>query len=99
MSISYALAALLVHSVREFVFRYHAGTQFAVTLGVALVVQLGWAVYRRLLLPEAGWAGAGEVVLASVYTAAFAPLLGRGMLSMSRVLGLPRRRYTYRGLV
>jgi len=99
MSISYALAALLVHSGREFLFRYQALTQFAVVFVVTLAVQIGWAVYRRLMLPEAGWAGIGEVVGASLYTAAFAPLMGRGMLSMSRILGLPRRRYTYQGLV
>lgn len=99
MSITYCLAALLVYALREAVFRHHGVTQFFVTLVAALFVQVAWALYRWVMLPESAWASAGEIIVAAVYTAAFAPLIGRAVMAMSRLLGLPRRRYGYRGMM
>lgn len=101
LAISYALAAMLVTLSREYLLRYRARTQFAVVLVVGLLLQTGWMVYRRVSYGPAGsiltdWVGVS--VLASVYTAAWAPLIHRGLLGMSRLLGITHPRYRYSGM-
>ena len=100
LALSYGLAATLTASVREAVFRYRALTQFVVTLCVCLLVQTGWLAYRRVLYdPAEGFVVdlALGVLLGSLYTAAWAPLFHRVLSPLSRLLGLPRPRYTYSG--
>jgi len=101
ISFSYALTALGVANVREYLFRYQGRTQFTVTLVACLTVRAGWLLYRRALYDPGPsiWAdAAADVLLASVYTAALAPPLHRLLLKMSGALGLARPRYTYAGL-
>jgi len=93
LSLSYGLAAAAVASVREYLFRSRAVTQFAVTLAVGVLMQTAWQIYRRALYaPLGSWAGdwVSNGLLASIYTAAWAPLFHRGLLSIARTLGIPR---------
>ena len=100
MSLSYGLTALAVVAVREYMFRHRVHTQFLLTLVLGLGVRAGWGSYRLLAYPEAGWAAweiLVEIVFGAVYTAAFAPPIHAVLLTMPRMLGLPRQRYTYSG--
>jgi rod shape-determining protein MreD len=101
ISMSYALAALCATSVREYVFRYRAMTQFTLTLCICLMVQTTWMFYRRIMyVPEqAVWVEwSVGALLVSVYTALWAPLLHRLLLRLSRLLGIARPRYSHAGL-
>ncbi len=101
LALSYGLAAVAVASVREYLFRRRAVTQFIVTLIVCLLLRLAWTVYRRMSYDAASSLLTTlmiDVLLVSVYTAAWAPFLHTALLGMSRTFGLPRPRYTYAGL-
>jgi len=98
LAVSYALAALLVILVREYLQRYRIRTQFVVTLAVCLLLQTAWMVYRRSAYRPtasipADWLGGS--VFTSVYTAAWAPLIHKALLGFSRPLGIVHRRYRY----
>ena len=101
MAASYLAAALLVISIREYFFRFRSITQFGLTLVTCLLVRTSWCVYRWLLY-EPGHTipvdFAIDVVLASLYTAGWAPPLHKVMLAISPKLGIHRPRYTYAGL-
>ena len=93
---------MLITSVREYFFRYRALTQFIVTLAAAMMVRLAWSVYSRSLYEpgEPLLAGLiGGVLLGSVYTAAWAPLLHRFLMSTPYFWGIGRPRYGYTGSV
>ncbi len=101
LALSYGLAAMLVTSVREYLFRYYGVTQFVVTFLVCLLIRVGWTVYRRVLygpvdplLIEL----MTDCLLVSLYTAAWVPLMHKVLLSVSRWFGIVRPRYTYAGL-
>lgn len=101
ISLSYMLSAAAVCSFREYVFRYWALTQFATTLVMALAVQTVWMFYRRIMYPPApplvtDWMYG--TVLTSLYTAAWAPLLHKVLLSLSGALGIVRPKYGHVGL-
>jgi rod shape-determining protein MreD len=101
IALSYGVAAGLVASIRDALFRYGAWTQFVVTLLVCVVIQGAWCCYRRLLYDPAQSVFVDltlGVLLTSVYTAAWAPLFHWLLSPMSRLLGLPRPRYAYPGL-
>ncbi len=100
LALSYALAAVGITSVREHLFRYRAATQFVVTLVVCLLLRAAWLVYRRVSydVAEPFLADLTVDVLAAIYTAVWAPLLHKGLLGMSGILGLARPRYSYAGL-
>ena len=101
IALTYLLAAMAVTSIREFLFRHRWQTQVIVTLVVCLVVRSAWLVYSRVAYAPAGSVladGLIEVLLASVYTAAWTPLLNRGFLRLGRALGIALPRYTYTGL-
>lgn len=100
LALSYALAAVGITSVREHLFRYRAATQFVVTLVVCLLLRAAWLVYRRVSydMAEPFLADLTVDVLAAIYTALWAPLLHKGLLGMSGMLGLARPRYSYAGL-
>ncbi len=98
LALSYALAAALVTATRDGLFRYRAVTQFFVVLSVCLIVRFGWLIFRRMMY----WSTAPwpvelltDCLLASLYTAAWAPLLYAVLLPRSRWFGIRRRRYTY----
>jgi rod shape-determining protein MreD len=96
LALSYALAAMLVLSIREYIFRGYGWPQFLVTLGVCLFVRMGWAVYHHAAYdPARSLVTELTVVafLASLYTAVWAPLLNRALLPWWRMLGLPRPVY------
>lgn len=101
ISLSYGLVALGVTSVREYLFRYRALTQFAITLFMCLLVQTGWMLYRRIMYTPAQsvWVDwLTGALLVSLYTAFWAPPLHRLLLRLSRLLGIARPRYSHAGL-
>lgn len=101
LATSFALAALLVASGREFLFRHRWVTQLCVTLATCLLVHAVWLIYYRTIYAPAGsllGAFGREVVATSLYTAAWAPLMHRALLGIARPLGLTLPRYTYAGL-
>ena len=95
LALSYGLAALAVLSVREYLFRHRVWPQFLVTLGACLLIRLAWTVYCRALYDPAGslWVDLmGGIVMVSLYTALWAPVVHWVLLPMWRTLGLPRPR-------
>ena len=90
---------MLVLPTREYVFRGAGWPQFLVTLAVCALIRAVWVVYYHavydpvssiLLELTVG------VLLASLYTAVWAPLLHRTLLPWWRTLGLPRPVYLQR---
>ncbi len=101
LALSYGLAGVAVTSVREYLFCRRPITQFVVTLSVCLLLRLAWLLYRRMLYDPASSLVvdvAIDVVTASVYTAAWAPVWHAVLGRMPRTFGLPRPRYTFAGL-
>jgi len=101
LALSYGLAGAAVVSVREYLFRSRPFTQFVVTLLVSLPLRFTWLLYRRMLYDPAGSFFvdmAIDVLAASVYTAAWAPVWHAVLGRMPRIFGLPRPRYTFAGL-
>jgi rod shape-determining protein MreD len=100
LSISYAAVAILVSSVREYLFRHEALTQLVVTFITAVVLQVSWLIYRRVLYPPAYslWFDLlSALILAPLYTAIWAPVAHRVLLAMAPWLGIPRPRYSFAG--
>lgn len=100
LAVSYAIAAMAIASVRDYLFRRRAVTQFVATLLMCLLVRLAWTVYVRVMYdPGDGIIVSlgADVVLASVYTAAWAPIVHPWLLRLSRSFGMPQPRYTYAG--
>jgi rod shape-determining protein MreD len=101
ISLSYLLAAAVAVAMRDYLFRYWAITQFALTLILGLAVQTLWLFVRRVSYStiDPFWSDwLFGVLLASAYTAAWAPILHALLLRMSGLLGLPRPRYSHAGL-
>lgn len=101
LALSYASAALLVVSVREYLFRFHPITQFAMTAVTALLLQFVWLIYRRILyqpIESLPIELISSVIWASLYTACFAPPVHKVLLKLSRLFGIPQPRYTFAGL-
>lgn len=101
ISFSYLLVAVVVVSVREYLFRYRSVTQFLLTFGAALAVQFGWLIYRYTLYSPASSVTTSllvDVLGGALYTAIWAPLIHRLFLAMPHLFGLQRPRYTYAGL-
>lgn len=101
LALSYALVAVGITSIREHLFRYRAATQFVVTLVVCLLLRAAWLAYRRMSYDMAEPFLADltvDVLTGAIYTAVWAPVLHKGLLRMSGMLGLARPRYSYAGL-
>ncbi|MBU0718003.1 MAG: rod shape-determining protein MreD [Planctomycetes bacterium] len=101
IAMSYLLVAILVALVRDFLFRLESLTQFVLTFTASLLVQTGWYLYRWGLYGAAESALSDYVVnclLASVYTAGWAVLFHKALLSRSRLLGIGQPKYRYTGL-
>lgn len=101
VALSYGLTAMMVTSLREYLFRYRVVTQTIVTLSACLLVRTAWTTYYHLLYQARGpmladWLIDG--VIASAYTAALAPFVFRVLHRMSRPLGIHRPRYSYAGV-
>lgn len=100
ITLSYGMTAMIVTSLREYLFRYRIMTQMAVTLTACLLVRTGWTVYYHLLY-EAGRSFLFDFLLggllASAYTAALAPFAFRALLYVSRPIRIARPRYGYAG--
>ncbi len=102
MSLSYALAAYVVLAIREYLFRYHAITRFAITLAVCLGIRLMWMAYAQALYPHASWSWGGwilESLFVAIYSAVFAVPTTKLLLAIPQALGLPQRKYTFEGHV
>ena len=77
------------------------GTLLRWGLAAGLLIRGGWCIYRRLLYEFAQPIFVDFMIdglLASVYTAMWAPWLHKAFLSMSGFWGISRPRYTYAGL-
>ncbi|MCH7808306.1 MAG: rod shape-determining protein MreD [Planctomycetes bacterium] len=101
LSLSYLAAALLVSTIRDYVFCYRAGTQFIVTAVICFIVHFGWWTYRHVLYDPAGSLFVDfvqHVALSSLYTAVWAPFVHRFLLMGGRWFGIPRPRYTHTGM-
>lgn len=101
LSVTYALGAAFVASVREYLFRYNAFSQFALTAATGSIVGFGWLVYQRIMFdPSSSIVGDATVMLllAPLYTGVLAPPAHAILLPMSRVFGLTPPRYTFSGL-
>jgi rod shape-determining protein MreD len=101
IALSYGLTAMIVTSLREYLFRYRVMTQLVAALTACLLVRTAWTMYYHLLYEArepmlSDWLIGG--VIASVYTAALAPFAFRVLLGLSRSLGIARPRYGYAGL-
>ena len=101
LALSYSVCALLVISVREFLFCYRPATQFAVTLVVSLILRSCWIGYRSVMYPEtaslAEMVGM-DVVLGSVYTAALTPVVHGVLLRCRGMFGIAKPRYSHAGM-
>lgn len=101
VSLSYGLAALIIVSLREYLFRNRRVTQVIVTLVACAAIRTAWMVYRRWTydsVPSLLHDAAAEVVWVSVYTALWSVPLHGGLRHTRGLLGLPRPRYSYAGL-
>lgn len=101
LALSYTLLAMMIAPVRDYVFRSRAVTQFGVTLVACIFLRVAWTIYRRTLYDPAEGLLVDltlDVLVVSVYTAIWAPLLHRGLLRMTSTFGLARPRYSYAGL-
>ncbi len=101
IALSYGLTAMIVTSLREYLFRYRVVTQTVVTLTACLLVRTTWTMYYHLLYEVrepllTDWLIGG--IIASAYTAALAPFAFRVLRWLSRSLGIPRPRYSYAGV-
>ncbi|RME36845.1 MAG: rod shape-determining protein MreD [Planctomycetota bacterium] len=98
LAASYLLVSVLVVSVRGYLFRLEAATQFFTVLFACLLVRTGWMIYARIhydFLRGAGEELLFDVLGGSLYTALWAPPWHGGLFRMVKVLGLPRPRYTF----
>lgn len=101
IALTYLLTAVVVGSIREYFFRYRGLTQAMLTGAASLFIQTIWLIYRHILYDSAEPIlidFISAVVLASMYTAAWAPLFHRILLGMSGVFGIVRPRYMYTGM-
>ncbi len=92
LSLTYVAAAASVASVREYVFRFHWLTQFAMVLTASLLVRALWAGYCAVVYGAAarradGWTA--EIVIGSLYTACWAPLWYQSVLTVRRWVNVP----------
>lgn len=101
LTFSYAIAAIIVVYIREYLFRYHPITQFILTAAVCFLLQLGWLIYRRVIYEPIAFLPVeflGCVIWSSLYTACWAPLIHKVLLLSSRLFGISQPRYTFAGL-
>lgn len=101
LTLSYALTAMLIVSLRDYLFRNESVTRLLVTLAVGLLVRTVWMGYRRFLYDPAEsllseWAIG--VVWSAAYTALWAPPMHGVLGHMSRLFGLTKPRYSFAGL-
>ncbi len=98
MSIAYGLAALIVHLLREHVFRMHPLAHFAVTLAAGVIVQGVFALYCGLITGVGGGslsAQLGSGMLIALYSALWAPLVHAVLLAAAPWLGVDTPRFTH----
>ena len=96
---SYTLLAAAVVSVRDLVFRYRASTHFALTFVAAGLLQTGWLVWRWRCYGVSDSVGRimGLMLLGSLYSAVWAPIMHGALLRAARWIGVPRPRYGFSG--
>ncbi len=101
IALSFALTALAILSIRDYLFRNHWSTQLAITLVACVSVRGVWMIYQRTMFEHSTGLASSvlvDVVLVSVYTALWAPLIHGLLNRMARPLGLVVPRYSYAGL-
>ncbi len=98
VSITFGLTATLVTMSRDYVFRFGWISQLLVTAASCAFVQFLWLCYRFVIygahesvLREL-WRG---LILTSLYTGLWAPVLHFVFLRFSKILGIPRPRNVY----
>ena len=98
LSLVYALVAVGVYLVRDYLFRRHLLTHFFLTFVAGLAVQFLLLAYYALFLDDGGGWGVGRMVLVALYSALWAPPIHMLLLRMSSWLGLETPKYTHAGL-
>ena len=101
IALSYGLTALAILSIRDHLFRNHWTAQLIVTFVACVMVRGAWMIYQRTMFEHStGWASSVmiDVMLVSIYTALWAPLIHGLLHRMARPLGLVMPRYSYAGL-
>lgn len=101
IAMTYMGAALLIVSIREYLFRDGFLTRFVVTGVVCMIVRLAWILYARVAYGPSQsfvvdiW---HYVLMDALYTACWAPLVHALLRGFSRTLGVSSPRYAYAGL-
>ena len=101
LALGYILAAYLVLSIRDYVFRQSTTTQFVVTMAVCLILQFGWMLYHRVVYsggPSIALEIVRDVFFHAVYTAVWSVPLHRILMGMCGALGIATPRYNHFGL-
>ena len=101
VAFSYTATALFVTLIREYLFCHRPDTQVVVTFIACLGIRIVWLVYRRALYDPAEsifYDVTVQVVMVSAWTALWAYPIDKLLWAASRLLGLPRPRYSHAGL-
>lgn len=101
LAITYTVTALLVTSLREYVFRMSVTAQFAVTFATGVLIRSAWLAYRHAAFDwERGWISewSSDVLWGAAYTAAFAPPIHRLLTRLGRQMGMRFPRYSHAGM-
>ena len=101
LAMSYALVAIGVACVKDFLFRHFARTQVIITFVACLLVSVCWLVYRYTLYDYSDSflkEFTVRTIPTAVYTALWAPIVHKLLLPMSSVFGIQRPRYLHAGL-
>jgi len=97
LTASYGLAAAMVVSMREYLFRYRTTTQFVLTLFVSAALNVCWLAYRRAAYGAVEvWYESFLAMASSLYTAAWAPIMDATLLRAAGLIGMQRQRPRFR---
>ena len=95
IALGYALIALLIVNMRDALFRYRWTTQVLVTFFACILVRTAWTAYRTTMydIDDSLMSDLGmNILVVSLYTALWAPVLHGGLRGVGGVLGLNVRR-------
>ncbi len=101
IALGYLLVAVVVAGIRETLFRHRWTTHLIVTIIAGVLVRAAWMGYRRAIYDTNVTLMADlttDVVLVTLYTAAWAPIAHMLLLKIAVPLGFKKPRYSYAGL-
>lgn len=95
-SLAFSLVAIIVYSMREFLFREHPLTHFLVTFAACLLIQIMLDVHRAAAFGDSSggiWSLGRETLLTALVTALFALPVHFALLRLHRTLGIMPARF------